>query len=44
MDVSPFDRGNELPSVVVLPPVDITQIEVVDNDVAVSVRVQVGDE
>ena len=44
MNVSLFDRGNKLPSAVVLPPVDITQIEVVDNDVAVRVRVQGVDE
>lgn len=44
MNVSPFDRRNELPSAVVLPPVDIAPIEVVDNDVAVRVRVQGVDE
>jgi len=44
MYFSPFNRGNELPGVVVLPPVDITQIKVVDDDVAVRIRVQVVDE
>jgi len=43
MDLAAFDCGDELPRVVVLPPINVVQIQIVDDDVVVSVQVRVVD-